>query len=305
MQYSLTDYVRRTSWPLLADDKTFKRMVKEKKVKLIGKPSKLWMGVPLKSAHKTFGVVVVQSYQDETLYSQSDLEVMTFISEQIAAAIERKQAEDQIRSSLKEKEVLLKEIHHRVKNNLQIIQSLLGLQTQFIKDKEDLKLIQESQDRVRSIALVHENLYQSPNLAEIEFAEYIRDLAYALYRSYKIDIDKIKLDIKIKDIHLPVDRAVPCGLIINELMTNALKYAFPPSLKRKGLIQIHMKRSAKDEVELVFSDNGIGLSAEVGKESDSLGLTLVKLLAEEQLKGKIETEYKKGIKYTLTLNCPA
>lgn len=304
MHHSLTDFVRRTSWPLLADEPTFKRMIKDKKVKQIGQPSKLWMGVPLKSAHQTFGVVVVQSYHDETLYSEKDLEVMTFISEHIATAIERKQAEEQIRSSLIEKEVLLKEIHHRVKNNLQIIQSLLGLQTQFIKDEEDFKLIKESQDRVRSIALVHENLYQSPNLAEIDFAEYIRDLSYALYRSYKIDVDRIKLNIKIQDIKLPVDRAVPCGLIINELLTNALKYAFPPTLKRKGLIQIWMKRIGKNEVELMFSDNGVGLPVKTGKESESLGLTLVNLLAEEQLKGKIQVEHKKGTKYRITLNCP-
>jgi PAS domain S-box-containing protein len=305
MRHSLTEYVRRTGSPLLADKRVCKNLVEGNKVEIIGRPSELWMGVPLKSAHKTFGVVVVQSYHDETLYSESDLELLTFISEHIATAIERKQTEDQIKSSLTEKEVLLKEIHHRVKNNLQIIQSLLGLQTQFIRDQKDLELIRESQDRVRSIALVHENLYQSPNLAEIDFAKYIRNLAYALYRSYKVNLDQIQLDIKIKDIKFPVDRAVPCGLIINELLTNALKYAFPPEIKHKGLIEIEMRRSSKNEIELIFSDNGIGMHEDkVEKETVSLGLTLVKLLVEDQLKGRIKMEFKRGIKYTVTLNCP-
>lgn len=305
LNHSLVEYVRRTGSPLLADKKAVQNLAAKGEVKLAGKPSALWMGVPLKTAQKTFGVVVVQSYHDLTLYSEKDLEVMAFISEHIAIAIERKQAEDQIRSSLKEKEVLLREIHHRVKNNLQIIQSLLGLQTSFMRHKEDLKLIKESQDRVRSIALVHENLYQSPNLAEIDFAKYIQDLTCALYRSYKVDFDQIRLEIHIKNIKFPVDRAVPCGLIVNELLTNALKYAFPPALKRKGLIQIKMKRSGSNDVELIFSDNGVGIPDQTGRDSDSLGLKLVKLLVEEQLKGKMEVEYKKGTKYRITLNCPS
>lgn len=304
MKHSLIEYVRRTGEPLLADRAALKKLAEENGIRQYSGKAQLWMGVPLKSAQTTFGVVAVQSYRDDDLYSESDLEVLTFISDHIATAIERKRSEEQIKSSLSEKDVLLKEIHHRVKNNLQIIQSLLGLQTQFIRDISDYELIKESQDRVRSIALVHENLYRSPNLAEIDFAEYIRNLSFALIRSYNIDTDRIRLHIQIGNFKFPVDRAVPCGLIVNELLTNALKYAFPPEFNGKGRIGINMKRINRNEVELIVEDNGVGLPDEQTGASDSLGLTLVKLLAEEQLKGRIKVDHKKGTRYTLTLNCP-
>ncbi|MBM3133186.1 MAG: PAS domain S-box protein, partial [Chloroflexi bacterium] len=141
--------------------------------------------------------------------------------------MERQKAEEQIRASLKEKEVLLKEIHHRVKNNLQVISSLLNLQAANLTDESTLVMFKESQNRVKSMALIHERLYQSKDLAKVDFTEYLQNLATHLFRTYGAKSSSIDLKVDVKDVSLSIDSAVPCGLIVNELLTNALKYAFP------------------------------------------------------------------------------
>jgi len=152
--------------------------------------------------------------------------IETFVR-QASVTLQRLRTEDQIKASLKEKEVLLREIHHRVKNNLQIISSLFNLQSRCIKDKQVLHVFKESRDRIRSMALIHERLYQSKDLARIDFTEYVRGLVANLFQSYKVNPDLIALETSIKEIFLGVDKAIPCGLIIDELVSNSLKYAFP------------------------------------------------------------------------------
>lgn len=213
---------------------------------------------------------------------------------------ERKQSEEKIRKSLKEKEVLLKEIHHRVKNNLQIICSLLNLQSRHIKDETALEMFRESQGRVRSMALIHEKLYGSKDLARVDFQEYIQGLVHDLFRAYKTDSAKIRLDVDVQGVSLGIDSAVPCGLIINELVSNALKYAFPSSWSGKGKIAISLKYVGDDEVELLVMDNGVGLPDTVDfKNSESLGMKLVYILAEEQLEGKVRVDRKKGSTFSV------
>jgi PAS domain S-box-containing protein len=143
---------------------------------------------------------------------------------------ERKHAEDQIKASLQEKETLLKEIHHRVKNNLQIISSLLRLQSRQLQDQQAIALFQESQNRVQAMALIHEKLYQSSNLAQIDFQEYIKTLVQALFRSYDAHRHGVTFKCNVEPVSLALDTAIPCGLIINELVSNSLKYAFPETL---------------------------------------------------------------------------
>jgi len=211
---------------------------------------------------------------------------------------ERKRAEELIKASLEEKEVLLKEIHHRVKNNLQIISSLLYLQSKGVKDEKTLEVFRDSQSCVKSMALIHEKIYASGDLAKIDFGEYIRDLTDNLFSSYGINADKVALKIDVKDVSFGVNLAVPCGLIINELISNSLKHAFPEG--KTGEIVVSLRVAKEKEVELIVSDNGIGIPEDLDyKNTDSLGTQLVVNLVEKQLKGTIELDRKGGTTLTI------
>jgi PAS domain S-box-containing protein len=211
---------------------------------------------------------------------------------------ERKQAEDKIQASLREKEVLLKEIHHRVKNNLQVISSLLKMQSRSINDPEIMEIFQESQSRIHSMALIHEKLYQSADLARINCGEYIQNLTSHLYRCYGMTPRHIQLEVKVPQISLSLDAALPCGLIINELVSNALKYAFPD--KRSGKISIKLDINVKNCYILKISDNGIGLPKNIDWENTrSLGLRLVRTLS-QQLGATVELDLSHGTQFCLT-----
>ena len=211
---------------------------------------------------------------------------------------EREKAQAQINESLQEKLVLLREIHHRVKNNLQVISSLLNLQSGYIEDQKSLEIFRESQTRVRSMALIHEKLYQSKDLNKIEFAEYINSLTKDLFSSYNIDSEKIKLKCDLEGIYLEIDTAILCGLIINELISNSLKHAFPDG--RGGEVVIDLKKDANEKYTLFVRDNGVGFPKNLDfRNTDSLGLQLVTTLTDQlngtielQSNGKSSTEFK-------------
>ena len=210
---------------------------------------------------------------------------------------ERKKAEEEIKAALKEKEILLREIHHRVKNNLQIISSLLSLQSQYIKDDRHVEILKDSQNRVKSMALIHEKLYLSENLANIDFKEYIESLVRELVRSYKVDPGRITVNVDAENISLGVDTAIPCGLIINELVTNALKHAFPDG---KGVITVALHTN-NGAIELRVSDNGVGMPEDIDfRTTETLGLRLVSILAEDQLDGDITLTRDTGTEFCIT-----
>jgi len=210
---------------------------------------------------------------------------------------ERKRAEEQIKISLKEKEVLLKEIHHRVKNNLQIISSLLYLQSKNIKDQEALGIFRDSQNRVKSMALIHEKLYRSEDLARIDFAEYVRSLTNSLFGSYGVNSDAIKLKVNVDDFSLGLDTAIPCGLVINELVSNSFKYAFPDG--RGGEIRIDLHTDNDGRLALIVSDNGVGLPEGLDfRNTGSLGLQLVNTLV-NQLDGTVELDRSGGTEFKI------
>lgn len=198
---------------------------------------------------------------------------------------QRKNVELEISKSLHEKEVLLKEIHHRVKNNLQIVSSLFFFQSKKITDPVTLDMFRDGQNRVKSMALIHEKLYQSGDLANIDFKEYIKKLANFLFQSYGINQSRIKLKIHVQEVKLGVDTAVPCGLIINELISNSFKHGF--SETDEGEIKIDMGYDETNKLNLKISDNGKGIPKDLNiEESDSLGLRLVYNLT-TQLNGKV------------------
>ncbi len=411
----LTEYVLRTGKPLLALPKVFNGLEKKGEIISIGPPSIDWLGVPLKTRKRTIGVMVVQTYTEGVRYTEENKNILTFISEQVAMAIdrtrarerlnvesaylnrlfegakeaivltdkecrpirinseftrlfgftmkdfgnrplddfiapgklleeahevtkssargesvdmetvrrrkdrklvhvsilgapividgqveavygiyrditERKRAEEKIKNSLKEKEVMLYEIHHRVKNNMQIILSLLRLQSRTVEDEQTREMFQESQNRIRSMALIHEKLYQSGDLSKIDIADYIRGLATHLISVYRAERAAIGLSVDIKDVYLDINMAIPLGLIVNELVTNAMKHGFKK--RAKGNILIGMKKGAKGKFELSVADTGEGLPVEFDiHKTESFGMQLVTDLV-KQLEGSIELNRK-------------
>jgi len=208
-----------------------------------------------------------------------------------------KRIEDQIKASLKEKDVLLKEIHHRVKNNLQVVESLLRLQSRVVKDPNVLGLFEESQTRVRSIALLYETLCRSRDLARIDMLDYIQKLTMQLFQSFGISQDMIRLQLHIQPVSLTMDTAIPCGLIINELISNSLKHAFPSG---SGEVSVQLRANPDQTFTLVVSDTGVGLPRDVDERTcPSLGLQLVSLLL-EKLDGTSEVRRSEGTMWTMT-----
>lgn len=293
----LTEYVIKTGRPLLASPKIFKQLIKKGEIESIGPPSIDWLGAPLKTKAKTIGVLAVQSYTDGIRYTKEDKNILTFITEQVAMAIERKQAEDKIKASLQEKEVMLREIHHRVKNNMQIISSLLRLQASQIKDKKTAEMFEFSQNRIKSMALIHESLYRSKDLARIDFTDYIKKLTTHLLSIYSLKAAQINLRLEVKDIYLDITKAIPCGFIVNELVTNSLLHAFPE--KSKGEISIKMNKNINGEYILTIKDTGVGIPRNIvfGK-TKTLGMSLVLDLV-TQLGGTIKITREKGTKFVI------
>jgi two-component sensor histidine kinase len=191
-----------------------------------------------------------------------------------------------IRSSLDEKEVLLKEVHHRVKNNLQVISSLLHLQSQHTKDHASIQMFQESRDRVRSMALIHERLYRSRNLAHVDFTDYVESLATYLFRSHQVDSERINLVVDVQAVKLSIDAAIPCGLLLNELISNCLKHAFQG--KERGEIRIALIPVSAGEILLSVSDDGVGFPlGVVPQAAETFGMQLIADLV-NQLHGSLQ-----------------
>jgi len=211
---------------------------------------------------------------------------------------ETKRGEEIARASLREKETLLKEIHHRVKNNLQVTSSLLHLQGERISDPSARSALRDSQNRIRSMALVHELLYRSKDLSRVDLAEYVRNLTRQLLRSHAVPSSLVHVDVKLVPVGLPVDIAVPCGLILNELVSNSLAHAFPDG--RKGTITIELERRPEVD-ELVVHDDGIGLPADLDvRAGATLGLRLIRTLA-DQIDAELLVQSDSGTKVSLRI----
>ncbi|MET0379953.1 MAG: PAS domain S-box protein [Spongiibacteraceae bacterium] len=209
---------------------------------------------------------------------------------------DRKQKAARIEAALQEKDILLGEIHHRVKNNLQIVYSLLDLQAARIDDPTLLGMLQDSQNRIRSMSLIHQTLYESKDFSRVDFASVLDALVPALMNSYSLNPENIAISIDAHEVLLPLNQAIPCGLIINELIANALKHAFPD--QRSGKIHIALNLETQNSVVLTVSDDGIGMPPLDIKNTHTLGLKLVSLLT-DQLSGEMATNYVNPTQFQL------
>jgi two-component sensor histidine kinase len=211
--------------------------------------------------------------------------------------IERQIIEENLRNALAEKEVLLKEIHHRVKNNLQIVSGLLQLQAQNIDNPPMVNVLKECQNRVEAMALIHKKLYSSSDFGYIDATDYIERLAISLLGTYQMAPGKVALEVNLEPLALSLDQAIPCGLIVNELMSNALKYAFPND--RHGKISLGLHQD-DDLTVLVIQDDGVGFPPGMDwGNTQSLGLSLVHALATDQLDGSLEVDHSRGTQFTI------
>ncbi len=240
--------------------------------------------------------------QQNRMVRRKTAELRRELFERQVAEKELLASDQQLRQSLAEKESLLKEIHHRVKNNLQIVSSLLFLQEDDMKDARGVEILRESQNRVKSMALIHEQLYGTADLAKINFGRYVQGLTANLFDAYGIDPGRIRLNVQADDIALVVDMAVPCGLIINELVSNALKHAFLP--ETSGTVDIVIRTLNVGRIEIVVADDGIGIvELPADAEKKSLGLRLVDTLT-TQLGGTLALTTENGTRFNIVLTAP-
>jgi two-component sensor histidine kinase len=247
-----------------------------------------------------------QKLSDEVVSSREELEMRVekrtdelakanaVLAEEIAG---RKKAEELVKASLKEKEVLLQEIHHRVKNNMTVITSLLQIQANTIEDEQYKDIFINSINRIKSMALIHEKLYRSADFAKVNFEDYLKEMLNNMLMSYGLNSQRVALVTEVENINLRIDTAIPCGLIINELVSNSLKYAFPDD--RKGEIRVAIRLNDKGRAEVKVSDNGVGIPEELDfRNTNSMGLNLINALT-GQLQGEIELNRKNGTEFMI------
>jgi two-component sensor histidine kinase/putative methionine-R-sulfoxide reductase with GAF domain len=256
------------------------------------------VNVPIMARQKMIGFLGFDAVTACKSWTENDIRLLKLIAEIIANALDRRTTEEQLQNSLRDKEVLLKEIHHRVKNNMQIVNSLLYLQEQAVKDRVDslaLDALQQSRSRIKAMAAIHDRLYRSGDFASIDFDEYLRSLIPDLLDSYRMD-KIVDVELSASGIKLGLDAAIPCSLIINELVTNSLKHAFPA--RQHGKIRIMMSHALDDAIALVVSDDGVGLPENEAPNGSrkSLGLRLVSDLA-RQLDGTVSYVRRQGAEF--------
>jgi two-component sensor histidine kinase len=267
-----------------------------------GKEALSVISSPMIAGEKIIGVITLQDYAKENAFSQSQLDTLSAIATQAAIAIENAELYSSLKKSLLEKEILLKEVHHRVKNNLQIMSSLIKLQSHYVNNKQMLQILNETESRIQSMAIVHNKLYSTQEYEKVNFAEYVKSLTDNFWNTYGIRLKNLHIDIKVENISINIDTAIPCGLIINELVMNSIKYAFPD--KREGTITIMLEKEQNSRFyKLIVKDDGIGMKKGFNVEkADTLGIQLVNLLS-KQMNGKFEvkSEKNKGCEFIITL----
>ncbi|MFP3871751.1 MAG: PAS domain S-box protein [Candidatus Aenigmatarchaeota archaeon] len=226
---------------------------------------------------------------------EEELGLIKEVAGDLAMAKNKIEAEEKLKSSLKEKEVLLDEIHHRVKNNLQVISSMLSLQASKEEDKKTVRVLQEGQNRIQSMALIHEMLHRSEDVANIHLSKYINELVRSIYQAYDVNYEEVQLEKDMEDIELSIDQATPCIQVINEIVSNSLKHAFPEDHEGQKKLNISTSLHDDSEVEIIVGDNGIGVPEDVTLEDPrSFGFRLIRMLVEDRLDGEVELKREDG-----------
>ncbi len=276
----------------------FQELIAQGEVEQVGVPSPSWMGVPLKTADQTVGVMVVQDYDRKDRYTQRDLDLFVSIAGQVALAVEYVRAQEEVKRQLEEKNTLLKEVHHRIKNNIASIGSLIALQMKSVSDPKPLAVLQDAASRVNSMRILYDKLLISEDFKDVSVKSYTESLVAAVISLFP-DQARIKIETNIADFPLDPKRLFPLGIIINELLTNLMKYAFLG--KESGTVRLALTREGS-EATLVVQDDGVGLPDGFDiMESKGFGLTLVKMLS-EQLGGSLSVERDKGTRCSVVFN---
>jgi PAS domain S-box-containing protein len=295
----LTEYVIKSKKPLLVNSDVGD-FFDNAGINKIGLPPMSILSSPVMTGGKVIGVITLQDYRKEHAFSLTQLEILSTVASQVAIAIENAILYGTITKSLREKDVLLQEVNHRVKNNLQIMSSLVKLQSHYISDSKMLEILKETESRIQSMAIVHSKLHTTKDYEKINFYDYVKNLTDNFWNSYGFRLKNVDIKINISDLSLNIDTAIPCGLIINELVLNSIKYAFPDN--RKGTIDITLLDKGNNKFVLKVADDGIGLPENVTiDETDTLGIQLVTLLS-KQMNGSVEINSgkEKGAEFTIS-----
>lgn len=297
---TLAKYVIDTGKPLYATTEFIEELTQKGIIESIGSDSTVWLGVPLKANNKVFGIISVQSYNNPDLYSEKDLDILTFVSEEISLSIQHKQSDEQVRKSLEEKEILLQEIYHRTNNNMAVVSSMLSMQARHSNNDFVKTTFKEIGNKIKAMSLVHQKLYQAKNLSKINLKDYIEDLSSLILQSYGTLSQKITIKFDLIDVNILIDSAIPLGLVLNELITNTFKHAYPNN--KTGVLFIKLYQDEDYTINIHLEDNGIGLSEDINiRKLHSMGISTVFSIIEHQLKGKISFDKRNGMKWHIKI----
>ncbi len=258
------------------------------------------IAAPMTAGEKVLGVITIQDFEKENAFTQNQLELLTTVGSQAAIALENSYLYSEVTKQLREKEILLQEVHHRVKNNLQVMSSLIKLQARYIKDEKMLDLMKETGGRIQSMSIVHTKLYNSGDYEFLNFGEYVKNLVENFQNTYGYKLRNIKFEINIQDVIVNIDTAIPCGLIINELISNSIKYAFPG--EKAGTISVSLEKADGGRLKMEIKDDGTGVKDGIDlSKADSLGIQLVTLLT-RQMNGTMDVKSSKqgGTSFDIT-----
>ncbi|MCF7858654.1 MAG: PAS domain S-box protein [Candidatus Cloacimonetes bacterium] len=298
---SLTGYVIHTGKPYFGSAEQIEQLAEKGVIDgtKAGARAKQWIGVPLKDKKKTFGVIAVQSFDNPDLYEEKDMQILSFIANEISQAIKHKQAIKQIEQDLDEKQLLLKELYHRTRNNMQLIASLLKMQTQKHKDESVKSIFQEVNNRIKAMALVHSKLYHAKDLSRIDLKGLILDLVKSLSASFKITKEALSISYDMDSVELQIDSAIPLSIVLNELISNIFHHAFEGNKNNEMKISLHKDKN--DNILIQLYDNGKGLSdGLILEEVETMGLHTAYSLVTSQLKGNIDFANKEGLTWNIS-----